>query len=320
MNIGIMNPGILGHHPAIRQPCKGIEAGGDATAMHKSKANRMIAKIGTGLLVMVAAAYLAVMAILFVFQERFIFPAPQEVETPGPGFETITLTTSDGLDLDAHYRAAEVTENGARPTIVWFHGNGGSLASSAYETRVLAAQGYGLLLVSYRGYAGNPGEPSESGFYRDGRSALDFVRARGVPDDRTIIAGNSIGSGTAVQMAGEYSPAALILVAPFTSLTDAASDAVPIFPVKYLLRHKFDSARKLPALEMPILVLHGTADRVVPFDQGRRLAGTNSGARFIRFEGAGHDLSAWEEAQTAQAEWLEKLDLGSVGFGRAETP
>ncbi len=257
------------------------------------------------LLVLVATAYLAVLAILFVFQSRFLFPAPQDHHDPAPGFEVITLTTSDGLDLTAHWKGAAADA----PTVVWFHGNGSSLAGSTIETRVLADQGYGLLLVSYRGYGGNPGDPSEAGFYRDGRSAMDFLAKQGVERDKTIIAGNSIGSGTAVQMTSEYAPAALVLIAPFTSLTDAVSDALPIFPVQFLLRHNFDNASKLGSLDLPVLILHGTADDVVPFAQGKALATRNARAQFVAFDGAGHDLSFWQEAQTAQAEWLATLDL-----------
>ncbi|MEP3422459.1 MAG: alpha/beta fold hydrolase [Erythrobacter sp.] len=262
-----------------------------------------MARFALKTLIFLATAYLAVLAILFIFQSRFLFPAPQDRLDPAPGFEAVELTTSDNLDLIAHYRPAVE----GRPTIVWFHGNGGSMASSAFETRVLAAKGYGLLLASYRGYGGNPGEPSEDGFYADGRSAMAFIADQGVPNDRLIIAGNSIGSGTAVQMSSEFAPAALILVAPFTSLPDAASDALPIFPVQMLLRDRFDNAAALPALNLPILILHGTADRVVPFDHGRALSMRNDRAEFVRFDGAGHDLSFWREAQQAQADWLMSL-------------
>jgi len=262
-----------------------------------------MAKIGFRLLVAAATAYLAVLAILFTFQSSFIYPAPQEATDPPPGFEAVTLQTADDLALTAHWRPAE----DGKATLVWFHGNGGSLAGSAYETRVLGGKGYGLLLAPYRGYGGNPGDPSEEGFYQDGRAAMEFLKSQGVPTDLTIVAGNSIGSGTAVEMAGEFDPVALVLVAPFSSLTDAASDALPIFPVQFLLRDRFDNAAKLPSLTSPILILHGTADSVVPFEQGQGLASRSEHARFIAFEGANHNLSFSRDAQQAQADWLNEL-------------
>ncbi len=256
--------------------------------------------IATRLLVFIATVYLVSLAVLFVFQNRFLFPAPQERHSPAAGFEAVAITTSDGLDLTAHWRAPDE----GKPVVVWFHGNAGSLAGSTNETRLLADEGYGLLLAPYRGYGGNPGDPSEDGFYRDGRAAMAFLQSENVAPDRTIIAASSIGSGTAVQMASEHTPAALMLVAPFTSLVNVAADALPVFPVRMLMRHRFANAEKLPDLEMPILVLHGDADEVVPFEQGKALAQTNQAAEFVAFPGAGHDLSYWREAQVTQVEWL----------------
>lgn len=264
-----------------------------------------MANIAFRILVGIVTFYLAVLAIVLLFQSWFLFPAPQDHRDPAPGFEAITLTTYDGLELTGHWRKPDE----GKPTIVWFHGNGSSLAGSANETRLLATQGYGLLLAPYRGYGGNPGDPSEQGFYRDGRSAMEFLTGQGVAPDQTVVAGNSIGSGTAVQMTSEFSPAALILVAPFTSLTDVASEKLPIFPVRLLLRHRFDNASKITSLELPMLVLHGNVDAVVPFAHGQNLAARNARAQFIGFEGAGHDLSFWQEAQQAQLNWLERLGL-----------
>ncbi len=261
--------------------------------------------IATRVLVFVATAYLVALALLFVFQDRFLFPAPQNLQPPAAGFEAVAITTSDGLELTVHWRAPQ----DGKPVVVWFHGNASSLAGSTYETQLLAEEGYGLLLASYRGYGGNPGNPSEDGFYRDGRAAMAFLQNQGVRQDRMIIAGSSIGSGTAVQMASEHSPIALMLVSPFTSLVDVAADALPVFPVRILMKHRFANAEKLPDLDMPILVLHGDADDVVPFEQGRALSQTNAAADFVAFPGAGHDLSSWREAQLAQVEWLAANEL-----------
>lgn len=257
------------------------------------------------LLLGAALAYLAVLAFLFAFQSSFIYPAPQKAHPPGPGFAAVTLTTSDGFDLAAHWR---VPDKG-RPTIVWFHGNGGSLAGSADETALLAGQGYGVLLVSYRGYGANPGKPSEEGFYRDGRAAMQFLAEQSVALDETIIAGNSIGSGTATQMAREFSPAALILISPFTSLPDAAAEGMWMFPVHALLRDRYDNRSKLETIDLPVLILHGTADQVVPFAHGKALSEVAPGAEFHAFEGGGHTLSFELQAQATQFRWLAEQGL-----------
>jgi len=256
-------------------------------------------------LAVLALAYLAALGGLYVAQAHLIYPAPQQQHAPIEGFAAVTLQTADDLALTAHWRASD----GGRPTVVFFHGNGGSLAGAARETTGFAQAGYGVLLVEYRGYGGNPGDPSEAGFYRDGRAAMAFLAAQGIAPARTVVIGNSIGSGTATEMAKAFRPAALILTSPFTSLGNVVRERMPVVPVDLLLRDQFDNRAKIAALTMPVLVLHGTADRVVPFAHGKALAAAASDATFIAFNGAGHELSFRPEAQAAQTEWLKAQGL-----------
>lgn len=253
----------------------------------------------------IAALYLTAILLLYIFQSRFLYPAPQEAYPPAPGFETIELQTSDGIALKAHWQPPEADQ----PSVVFFHGNGGTLAGAAEEMRLLATQGYGVLLVSYRGYGGNPGEPSEEGFYMDGRAAMAFFKENGIAPARAIVIGNSIGSGTATQMALEFAPAALILVSPFDSLVEVAAEAMPIIPVRMLIRDRFDNVAKIGDLSMPILIQHGTVDTVVPHAHAERLAQDAPNATFQSFDGEGHDLSFKTGAKIEQSEWLADLGL-----------
>lgn len=260
---------------------------------------------GLRILGALALAYAAMVGGLYAAQDRFIYPAPQTRHNPAPGFAAEMLTTADGLALQAHWRAPAE----GRPSIVFFHGNGGSLALAAQEMRGFAAEGYGVLLVEYRGYGGNPGSPSEEGFYRDGRAAMAFLAKRGIAPARTVIVGHSLGTGTASQMAQEFAPAALVLLAPFTSLPDVAAEAMPLVPARWLVRGRFDNLAKVPGLAVPVLILHGTADRVVPFALGERLAGAAPRATFRALGGAGHMISMEAEVQAAQLEWLAARGL-----------
>lgn len=261
----------------------------------------MIVRLLIGLLIV----YLALVATLYFTQRSLLFPAPQDRHAPAPGFAAVTLDTADGLALQAHWRAPD----DGRATVVWFHGNGGSLAGATAETARFAASGYGVLLVENRGYGGNPGEPSEQGFYQDGQAAMAFVAAQGVAASRTIIIGHSMGTGTATEMAQRFPAAALILLAPYTSLPEAAALAIPYAPVRWLVHDQFDNLAKVPELAMPVLILHGTADPVVPFALGQRLAAAAPTATFRAIDGAGHEISFQAGPQTAQMEWLKTLGL-----------
>lgn len=251
----------------------------------------------------IAAFYVAVMFLAWSFQDRLIFPASQEVVEPEEGYELILLNTADGLQLRAFYRMAAP----GKPTVVYFHGNGGTLRGSMAANARFAEAGIGLLLVNYRGYGSNPGDPSEEGFFQDGRAAMAWLASEGISLSNTIIAGNSIGSGTAVQMASEYTPKALLLTAPFTSLLDIASEKAPWLPASLLLRHSFDNAAKLESLQVPVLIQHGAQDTLIPIHHGEALAGRAQQATFEPLLNVGHDLVFLPETQAMRLAWIEGL-------------
>ncbi len=248
--------------------------------------------------------YILTALLVWGFQRNLIYPAPQNVVALADGYQEAMLETSDGLTIRAFYREASE----GRPTIVYFHGNGGTLQGSMAANAMFAHAGYGLLLVNYRGYGGNPGSPSEEGFYQDGRAAMAFLEANGVVPAATILIGNSIGSGTATQMAGEYAPKALILSAPFTSVPDVAAQSMGWLPVRMLARDRFDNAVKIGDLDLPILVQHGKADNLIPPRHGKALAELAPNAELQLFEGVGHDLTFTPQAQAARLAWVEMLD------------
>ncbi len=252
----------------------------------------------------VGVVYLLGVAGLALGQRRLIYQPPADTKGYFPaGFDRVPLRTSDGLDLTAAYRCAA---NG-RPTLVYFHGNGDSLAGAERMSDLLARRGYGLLLVEYRGYGDNPGKPSEEGLYRDGRAALDWLAKQGVAGSKLILIGYSLGSGVASQLAVERDPAALVLISPFSRLTDAASRHFPYIPVQWLLRDRYASIDKLRGRHLPLLVLHGDDDRVIPWEEGRRVAEAVPGAQLDIVHGAGHELAFLPATQVRIAAWLDGL-------------
>jgi len=218
------------------------------------------------------AAYGAVLGTLFAFQRNLLYFPAADVGAPAdhdvPEMAVVRYVTADGLTLTGWYRPAA----DGRPTLVYFHGNGGHFGERAFKVRPFLDAGYGVLLAEYRGYGGNPGRPSERGLYADARAALGWLAGQGVPAGRVVLYGESLGSGVAVQMATEHPVAGLVLEAAFVSITAIGARRYPFVPVHLLLRDRFDNLAKIGRVRAPVLVVHGERDETVPARHGRRLA------------------------------------------------
>jgi len=212
-------------------------------------------------------------------------PSPQAVGVPE--MEVVRLETADGLTLLAWYAGADTPE---RPTLVYLQGNGGNIAGRAHKVRRFLDRGYGVLLVGYRGYGGNPGVPSERGLVADGHGALGFLADRDVPPEQVVLLGESLGGAVAVRLASERSVGAVILEAPFTSAADAAQHAFPFLPVTLFIEDPYDSLGRIDRIGAPLLIIHGERDQIVPVDQGRRLlAAARAPKQGVFLPGAGHN-------------------------------
>ncbi len=249
------------------------------------------------------ALYLILLTVLFFAQRSLIYPAPGGTGLIPQAFDRISYETADGLTLKAGYKAAAP----GRPTILYFHGNGADWQSSVVATDQLAPEGYGVLAAEYRGYRGNPGNPSEEGLYSDARAAVAWLAENGVPEEQIVIIGNSIGSGVATQLASETSPAALILISPFSSLKSVAKEKVRWVPAGLLLRDTYDNLAKIARVDVPTLIMHGDADSLIGPWHSRRLAAAKPDAELIIFPGVGHELAWHPAAEEAALEFLDGL-------------
>ncbi len=226
-------------------------------------------------LVTVLVLYVVLTGFLFVIQRKMIYspdPSPPSMQRGGvAGMEAVTLRTEDGLELLSWYSAAR----DGQPTIAFFHGNAGNIEVRGFKARAFMDAGIGVLLVEYRGYGGNAGDPTEEGLYQDGHAALAFLAERGVSRRETVLYGESLGSGVAVHLAWEAARTepvgGVVLEAPFTSLGDVAQHHYFYLPARKLLRERYDSAAKIGHIKAPVLVVHGEADRTVPVEFGRRI-------------------------------------------------
>lgn len=227
------------------------------------------------LLAVLAGGYLLLTGALYVFQRNLIyFPDTSRPVMTGnlSGLSEVTVETADGLQLLCWYGQPRP----GMATVLYFHGNAGNIASRVEKIRPFVNAGYGVLLVGYRGYGGNGGSPSEQGFYADARGAVQYLKNLPKPPARLIIYGESLGTAVAVRTAADLAAAgeaieALVLEAPFTSVVEAAAHYYPIFPIKWLLKDRFDSASRIARVEAPVLIVHGQQDATIPIRLGREL-------------------------------------------------
>jgi uncharacterized protein len=216
-------------------------------------------------------AYGVLVGGLYLFQRHLLyFPdrdRPALGELAQLGAREVKVTTADNLSLLSWY----LPPREGRPVIAYFHGNGGHIGYRGERLHRFAREGYGVLMLGYRGYGSNPGTPSEAGLYADAAAALDFLAREGVMPNRLVLYGESLGSGVAVNLAVQREIAGLVLEAPFTSVAEVAQYHYSFVPASLLVRDRFDSVLSIAKVKAPIMVLHGVRDTVVPVRFGRAL-------------------------------------------------
>lgn len=250
---------------------------------------------------------------LIYYPQRFTNGTPPASGLPSGQVREITFPTEDGLELHgwhvlpAGHNCSSAAEclaelRQAKRVLVHFHGNGGSRLNRAGDCRTLAQHDAHVLIIDYRGYGENPGSPSETGLARDARAIWRYAtEGVGVPRDRIVLYGESLGGGVAVRLASDLSaaktpPAGLILVSTFTSLVDVAASHYPWLPVRLVMLDRYPSIDRAPLLTCSVLQIHGTHDTLVAMRLGRQLfqaipEESVSGVpkQFVELPGAGHN-------------------------------
>ena len=168
-------------------------------------------------------------------------------------------------------------------TILFFHGNAGKLDNRVYKLNELSKLELNYLIVAYRGFSGNAGKPTESGLYEDANFAKIWLNKNGVKDKDIIIYGESLGTAVAIDLASRHNFSGIILESPFTSMLDLAQKYYPIFPVKLILKDRYESRKKLNDIKSPVLVMHGKKDKIVPFYMGEQILEALSSPKFSYF-------------------------------------
>lgn len=214
---------------------------------------------------------------LYFFQRNILYRPDIIKPELHADYKEVFLLAKDGIKILSWYAKAAA----GKQTIIYFHGNAGTIADRVERLHPFIQAGYGVMLVSYRGYAGNPGVPTEQGLYNDARAGFYYLQQQDISLDNIIIFGESLGTGVAVQMAMEYPTKVLVLLSPYTSIIDIGQARYPIFPVKLLLKDKYNSMAKINNIMQDVILLHGKKDKVIPFEYGRALFDAYQGNKEI---------------------------------------
>ncbi len=264
------------------------------------------------LLLIGAVVYLGIVALMY-FAQRSLMYFPETLRTAPtqtglPQAEEVVLDTADGERVIVWHIAPRCDQ----PVVLYFHGNGGALRYRADRFRALTQDGTGLVALSYRGYAGSSGRPSEDGLIEDARAAYAFAVQR-YPMARLVLWGESLGTGVAVALAAEKSAekkvGRLVLEAPFASAVSVAASVYLFVPVRFLMKDQFRSDLRIRNVAVPVLIVHGDRDTVIPIQSGERLyALAQDPKRFLRVPGAGHEDLGMRAVEAMRAFVAERFD------------
>jgi len=215
--------------------------------------------------------YFLVLVFLYFYQRNLLYHPNENnysEDKISVDIENVRIKTSDNIELLGWYHEKNLKDF---KTLIFFHGNAGSLENRIHKLNHFRDMNINFLIIAWRGFSGNNGNPSEQGLYEDGKSAIDWLIKKGVSEKNLILYGESLGTGVATHLAQNKNFAGVILETPFTSMIDAAKKFYPYIPVKLLLKDKFENYKKIKNINSPILIMHGEVDQLVPFSMGKKI-------------------------------------------------
>jgi hypothetical protein len=245
------------------------------------------------------AAYLVICAAAYFGHRMFMyFPDPARIPPEAAGLESVEeveFAAADGTKLVSWYAPAQE----GKPTILYFHGNAANAANRAPKIDMMLESGFGVFYLNNRGYGGSGGSPTEANNVADAIAAYDYVRGLGVPPDKIVAFGESLGSGQAVRLAAARPVAAVVLEAPLTSTVEVGRSIYFWLPLSLLIADQYNVERDIARVTAPLLILHGEQDEVIPVDMGRRIYNAANQPKRIEVvrDGRHNDLfdhGAWE--------------------------
>lgn len=256
--------------------------------------------------------YVLLLTIMFFFQSNLLYyPSvdnylKDQVTNEPTEIEKVKITTVDNIDLVAWFYNKDIEKF---KTILFFHGNAGSLENRTYKLNHFKDLNVNFLIIAWRGFSGNKGKPNELGLYEDAKSAIKWLNTKGIEEKNIILYGESLGTGVAVEIAQNKNYAGVILESPFTSMVNMGKKHYPFFPINLLLKDKFESFKKIKKISVPILVLHGKKDKIVPFAMGEKIYELANEPKFFYFQEYGDHMIDYDiELLTALKKFIQSLN------------
>ena len=237
----------------------------------------------TKLIILIIVTYCLLLTFVFFYQRKLLYHPNFSNHVTGDGLihsiEKINIKTEDNIDLKGWFHL----KDSKKKTILFFHGNAGTLDNRIYKLNFLGNLDINFLIIAWRGYSGSSGKPTELGLYQDAKSAVNWLNLKGIVEKNIILYGESLGTSVAIEIGQNKNFAGIILEAPFTSMVDTGKKYYPFFPVKLLLKDKYESKNKIKNIKFPILVMHGKKDKIIPFYMGEAIYNLANKPKFKYF-------------------------------------
>tara|TARA_A100001011_G_scaffold374901_1_gene435860 strand:- start:3656 stop:4456 length:801 start_codon:yes stop_codon:yes gene_type:complete len=228
-------------------------------------------KISTVVIISIILIYLLIVSYMFFNQRKLLYlPSENNYLDDQINFQykEIFIQVEEELSLKSWLIEKNLKKN---KTLIFFHGNAGNLSNRVYKLNALNKLNINILIISWRSFSGNLGEPTEQNIYADGQKAINWLNSMGVKNEDIFLYGESLGTGVAIELGQKNSFNGIILESPYTSMENVAKNYYPWLPIRLLLKDKYKSEEKIKNIKIPILIMHGKKDTIVPFYMGEEL-------------------------------------------------
>ena len=260
------------------------------------------------ILLLLVSIYIVIILFFYFFQRSFLyFPDENNYLTSeiiNKENKVLNIRTKDNLNLKSYLYFEKKNRN----TILFLHGNAGTLNNRIYKLNIFKNLGFNYLAVTWRGFSGNKGSPTEKGLTLDALSGLDYLNSLGIKDNEVVIYGESLGTGVGVNVSTIRSVKGLILESPYTSVGDVGKIKFPFLPIDLILKDKFDTRSKISSVKCPILVMHGYADKIVPFHMGKEIFDSINSKKYSHFVDDDHMMDLDHHATLAIQSFFNSIN------------